>query len=173
METERARVLVIGYGNPGRRDDGLGPAFAEALAAKRIPGVAVDSDYQLTVEDAHALSGVQTVLFADADASGPAPFAVRRVAPRPANAVGTHGVEPGEVLELAQSLFGARCDAFVLGIRGYEFDLFAEGLSERARANLEAALCALDPVLRGGDTFETLIASGAATASDTASKEQR
>jgi hydrogenase maturation protease len=171
MDPERARVLVIGYGNPGRRDDGLGPAFAAALEARRIPGVAVDSDYQLTVEDAHAMAGVETVLFADADASGPEPFAVRRVDPRPANAVGTHGVEPGEVLELARSLFGARCAAFVLGIRGYEFDLFTEGLSGRARANLAAALRDVEPALRNG-TVEALIAPGAAAAPGAASKEQ-
>ena len=44
------QTLVIGYGNPGRRDDGLGPSFADILAAEGIPGVDVDSDYQLTVE---------------------------------------------------------------------------------------------------------------------------
>jgi DNA-binding response OmpR family regulator len=45
------RVLVIGYGNPGRLDDGLGPALAETLQRLDLPGVTVDADYQLTAED--------------------------------------------------------------------------------------------------------------------------
>ena len=36
-------MLIIGYGNPGRRDDGLGPALAEIMEAKRLRGVAVDA----------------------------------------------------------------------------------------------------------------------------------
>jgi hydrogenase maturation protease len=36
-----ARVVVIGLGNPYRCDDGLGPAVAGLLRARRLPGVAV------------------------------------------------------------------------------------------------------------------------------------
>jgi hydrogenase maturation protease len=32
-------VVVIGIGNPFRRDDGVGPAVAERLRAQRLPGV--------------------------------------------------------------------------------------------------------------------------------------
>ena len=46
-------TLLIGYGNPGRGDDGLGPAFARRIAARGLPGVTVEIDYQLTVD--HAL----------------------------------------------------------------------------------------------------------------------
>ena len=42
------RVLVIGYGNPARGDDGLGPgAGGEARAPGDSPGVTVEIDYQL------------------------------------------------------------------------------------------------------------------------------
>ena len=43
------RVLLLCYGNPGRLDDGLGPAFGEVLERESLPGVTVDLDYQLTV----------------------------------------------------------------------------------------------------------------------------
>ena len=46
-------MLLIGYGNPGRGDDGLGPALSEAVAARSLPGLEVDTDYQLVAE--HAL----------------------------------------------------------------------------------------------------------------------
>lgn len=32
-------IIVIGIGNPFRRDDGVGPAVAERLRAQRLPGV--------------------------------------------------------------------------------------------------------------------------------------
>ena len=37
-------MLLIGYGNAGRGDDGLGPAFAERIEAAGLPGVDVDID---------------------------------------------------------------------------------------------------------------------------------
>ena len=38
-----ARVLVIGYGNPGRWDDGLGPALAAELGGLGLPNVTTSS----------------------------------------------------------------------------------------------------------------------------------
>ena len=32
-------MQLIGYGNPGRCDDGLGPAFAARVAAQNLPGI--------------------------------------------------------------------------------------------------------------------------------------
>ena len=31
-----AKVLIIGYGNPGRLDDGLGPALADLMEKKQV-----------------------------------------------------------------------------------------------------------------------------------------
>ncbi len=76
------------------------------------------------------------------------PCFFREVTPRPEGVVGTHTLAPETVLGLAHALFGARARGFVLGIRGYEFDAFGELLSEKARANLAAALEFITPVLR-------------------------
>jgi len=132
-------VLLLGYGNPGRRDDGLGPALAARLEARGIAGLTVDSDYQLTVEDAEAVTRHEAVIFADAAAEGEEPFFWRRIAPGGPPGFSTHSVEPEEVLSLAKTLFASEPVAYVLGIRGYEFDEFGEGLSARAEANLAAA----------------------------------
>ena len=35
------RAVVVGIGNPHRRDDGVGPAVAARVAARRLPGVRV------------------------------------------------------------------------------------------------------------------------------------
>ena len=57
---------------------------------------------------------------------------------------------PGEILALAGELFGRSPEAWLLGIRGYDFDGFGEDLSVGAQANLESALEALWNWLGGG-----------------------
>lgn len=141
-------VLVIGYGNPGRLDDGLGPALAEAVARCNPAGVNVDADYQLTVEDAAAVAAHEVVVFADADMTGPEPFSFRAVRPAAGLGFTTHGLEAPAVMALAGELFAADTRGYILGIRGYEFDQFGEGLSDRARENLAAATQFLLNVLR-------------------------
>jgi hydrogenase maturation protease len=137
------RILVIGYGNPGRADDGLGPALAERLEALALPGVTVESDYQLSIEHAAMAAEHEIVVFADADGSAAEPFYLRPVEGRPSGRFTTHGVDPGEVLHLARSCFGAAPEGFLLGMRAADLDRFGEGLSEPAREGLEAALAFL------------------------------
>ena len=143
-----ARVLVIGYGNPGRLDDGLGPALARAIERRNIAGVTVDANYQLTVEDAAAVAEHDVVVFADADAVGRAPFQFARVEPKPELSFSSHSIEPGALVALADGLSGRRTEAWLLGIRGYDFDELAEGLSPGARRNLDEALEFLAGFLR-------------------------
>ncbi len=161
-------MLVVGYGNPGRLDDGLGPALAEAIEALQIPGVTVDSNYQLNVEDAAGLAGYDVVIFADAAVRGPEPFLFSVLHPSDEASFSTHSLEPEAVLGLAVSLFGARTSAYTLALRGYAFNAFGEELSAGARRNLEAAVRWMEPVLRGR-TFA--LAARQETAILTASKE--
>ena len=145
---DNGRILVLGYGNPGRRDDGLGPALATALEELFLPGVTVESDYQLTVEDAAAVAGHDVVVFADADAAGAEPFSFRRIEAGNGSTFSTHSVSPAGVLGLARDLFGARTEGYLLGVRGYEFNEFGESLSPAARENLARAVEFLAGTLR-------------------------
>lgn len=140
MSGSRQRVLVLGYGNPGRLDDGLGPAAVAALAALQLDGVRCDSNYQLTVEDAVAVAEHDVVVFVDAAVSGREPFAFESLRPSADTSFTTHHLEPAAVLFLACDTFGARPEAYTLAIRGYEFDAFGEHLSSHARRNLRAAV---------------------------------
>jgi len=160
-------VLVIGYGNPARRDDGLGPAAAEDLARRGLPGVDVDADYQLTVEDAADVAGHEVVVFVDADVAGREPFDFRPVAARGELGFSSHGCEPPAVMALAHDLFDADTKGYILGIRGYEFDELAEGLSAAAQANLQAAVEFLDGVLRSRKFDEACRRPGPAPAAGT------
>ena len=142
-------VLIFGYGNPGRLDDGLGPALAarfEARAAEE--GVEVDADYQLTVEDAAKVSEYSLVIFVDASTSGAGPFSFCPLGAASEMSFSTHSVKPEGVLALAGALFGKAPSAYLLGIRGYEFNEFGEGLSKQAEENLDSAEMFLNGVLK-------------------------
>lgn len=132
-------LLLIGYGNPGRADDGLGPALVASLRDAARDWLQVDSDYQLTVEHACDLALYPTVVFADAAMAGAAPFFCRPLVARQPHSFTTHSLAPEAVLYLAEALYRARPTAYLLGIRGYEFDLFRETLSAPARCNLALA----------------------------------
>jgi hydrogenase maturation protease len=148
-------TLLIGYGNPGRLDDGLGPALAEAVEKMNIGGVTVDSDYQLTVEDAVTVADHNVVIFADADVGGPEPFYLKKL--DPANSTlsfSSHSVSPGALVAMAEELFHKKVKAYILGIRGYEFNEFGERLSDKAKLNLAEATRFIETALTNGGLEE-------------------
>lgn len=139
MSRITGKVLLIGYGNPGRLDDGLGPAVAEMALKMNLPDLTVEQNYQLNVEDAQTVAGFDAVIFADASVEGDEPFTFRKVEPKATVHFSTHQMEPEGVLALAGELFGAKTQGFVLAVRGYEFNEFGERLSGKAAGNLEKA----------------------------------
>lgn len=145
-------ILIYGYGNPGRQDDGLGPALVEQLEAwakaEKISGVAFDSNYQLNAEDALAVAESGQVVFIDAAKEGQAPFEFRPLAPQKEISFSTHAMPPESVLALADELYGARPPGWLLAIRGEAWELNA-ALSAAARSHLAAAREFLQSWLRG------------------------
>jgi hydrogenase maturation protease len=148
MSTGEERVLLLCYGNPGRLDDGLGPAFGDAIERASPSCAHVEVDYQLTVEDVKAAAEHEYVIFVDAAVTGAEPFFFKPVIPKAAVPFSSHSLDPEHVLALAGQLFGRAPAGYALGIRGYEFDAFGEHLSPGARANLEAALGFMLPLLK-------------------------
>ncbi len=142
------RILVFGYGNPGRGDDGLGPLVAAAVRSLSLPLVDVESDYQLNVEDAVSVCDHAAVIFVDADLHAPRPFRFSTVESVCYLGISGHTATPGEIVRVARDLFGEEPAAYVLGVRGYEFGEFHESLSSQARANLREALAFLSWALR-------------------------
>ncbi|MGB7620863.1 MAG: hydrogenase maturation protease, partial [Terriglobia bacterium] len=60
-----SKILVIGYGNTLRGDDGAGPRVAEMIA-RRFPQVDSLVLHELQPELAEAVSGYEEVIFVDA-----------------------------------------------------------------------------------------------------------
>jgi len=144
----RARVLILAWGNPSRGDDALGPRLIERLEAlqggRAEPGPELLTDFQLQIEHALDLVDRDLVVFADAAASGPEPFGFGPVTLEPAISVSTHALSPGTLVDVFRRVLGHQAPpCYVLGIRGYAFDLGSEP-SPQALANLDAALAFLE-----------------------------
>ena len=150
MNPDMPKILMIGYGNPARCDDGLGPALAAKLELSSLRGLRVESDYQLTVEDAHDVANHDIVIFADATLKGTEPFSFHEILPQSPMRISTHRVSPETVLSFAQNMFQSRVTAYLLGIRGYEFNRFEERLSEGAERNLEKAFAFIQHLSASG-----------------------
>jgi hydrogenase maturation protease len=133
-----ATVLVIGYGNTLRGDDGIGPAVAEDVAALFLPGVRVIVVHQLAPELAADLADVRLAVFVDAAVSG-APFASERIEPGANSAVMTHTADPHGLLAICTTVYGRCPEAWLVTAGGADFD-FRDGLSPIGRENAREAL---------------------------------
>jgi hydrogenase maturation protease len=101
-------VLILGYGNPGRQDDGLGPAASAQIEALGWPNVTAHENYQLNIEDALDVADHDVVWFVDAARSGPSPFAFEALAPAASLEFTSHLVRPEAILALAHHIMALR-----------------------------------------------------------------
>lgn len=141
-------LVIIGYGNPLRGDDGLGQAAAllveEALAADPdAPLAEVITCHQLTPELAEVVSKATRAIFIDADADG-TPGAIRCQAVTAVSGQGSlvHHLTPAALLGLAAALYGKSPPATLFSVGG---ESFAHGLtlSPRIQAVLPALVTAI------------------------------
>lgn len=99
------RMLVIGYGNTLRSDDGAGTWVVEAVAKMNLPGVRTLSCPVLGPELAEPVSEAERVVFVDA-AMDTRKVELRRVAAADSSQLMAHTAEPATVLALARDVFG-------------------------------------------------------------------
>jgi hydrogenase maturation protease len=136
-----APLLVLGWGNPSRGDDALGPLFVEQLrAAAGDAAVEWLTDYQLQVEHALDLVGRERVLFVDASLSCEPPFEVSpQKAARDASFT-SHALSPAALMQAFRDIHGEEPPpCTLLAIRGEHFELGAP-LGGTARQHLQLAL---------------------------------
>jgi hydrogenase maturation protease len=142
------RLVVFGWGNESRGDDGVGPLLLARIAAAGWPDTATVEDYQLQIEHALDLDGCDCALFVDAGKDTPAPFSFGAVAPRRATTHTSHALAPEAVLDVYAQIKGrAPPPAFALCVRGERFEL-GEGLSREGAERLEAAWAFVQALMR-------------------------
>lgn len=134
------RIVIIGYGNSLRTDDGFGPAVAarlqaalgnEPIVAQRPrsapggePAVTVLSAQQLLPEHVDLLRDARLVLLVDASEEAPGSIRLRLMqgpgssAPNPA----AHALSPDALVALARALHGRVPKTLLLSVGGFSFD---------------------------------------------------
>lgn len=140
------KTLVIGYGNPYRRDDGVGYHVVNAVAERLgRPPLALDEDGldalgedidlvslpQLLPELAETIATYDQVIFVDAHTGAYAEeLRCVPVEPRYTPSAFTHHMTAETLLGLTLAFSGDAPPACLLSIRGYDFD-FGVGLSAK------------------------------------------
>lgn len=148
--TERLAALIIGYGNPLRRDDGIGLAAAQQLTNDLdIPDVQVVACHQLTPELAEPISRTTRVIFIDARDDDPAGQVICQPllrAPESAPAF-AHHLTPAALLACAYALYHANpSEALVMTVNGACFE-YGEGLTPQVAAALPVVTTMLSVIL--------------------------
>ena len=135
-----AGILVVGYGNELRGDDGVGPAVARRVEELCLVGVQTMALHQLAPELAEAIAAVRAVIFVDArPISSSGTVEVIALEPDVECGIRTHTSNPRSLLALANALFGRSPPAWLVAVPGTCFDL-VEGLSPLARAGVAGAV---------------------------------
>ncbi|MEW6234606.1 MAG: hydrogenase maturation protease [Candidatus Omnitrophota bacterium] len=131
MKTKR--ILIIGYGNPLRGDDGAGWAAAERLqSCKTKNSLEILICPQLFPEQAEPVSQADLAIFLDASCdAAPGSWKCQKsfAGETPALPGGgmyaaafTHSVSPGELLGLARELYGHCPEAYLYTMGGESFE---------------------------------------------------
>jgi hydrogenase maturation protease len=128
------KVLVIGYGNPLREDDGVGWRVVEEIVNCELSIVNCElttiATHQLLPELAEEVSGAALVIFVDASVEGePGAVVVREILPV-VQEVGafTHHFDPAGLLGYARDLYGRFPRAYLVTITAVSLG-YGEGLS--------------------------------------------
>jgi hydrogenase maturation protease len=129
-------VLVIGYGNPLRRDDGAGPAVAERFAKK--DGVRVIIAHQLVPELADELVVYERVVFVDAAVTTHR-VEVRQLDPAECDLCLGHTGDPEWLLGLTAALHGSCPPGWLVTLPAHDLG-HGEGLSVETRTAVDAAV---------------------------------
>lgn len=99
-----------------RRDDGVGPRVADAIAALALPGVRALACPLLTPELADPVSRTRVAIFVDAAVDAPREVQMRKLAPADSSQIMAHAASPATLLALARDVFGHAPEAWWLTI---------------------------------------------------------
>ena len=138
MQTTR-HLLVIGYGNTLRSDDGVGPRVAEAVGGLRLPGVRTLICQQLSPEHAEPVSRAGKVIFVDAAVNAPNEVQWHKLEPNETSQLMAQAADPRTMLALARDVFGRSPEAWWLTIPAVNLE-FGEIFSLETESGFHEAL---------------------------------
>lgn len=155
-----SQILIIGYGNTLRSDDGAGQVVAEAVkTTDLVTSLAV---HQLTPELAEPLANVDLAIFVDAyPADAEQTVQVSPLAPADSGMMMAHTSNPQALLAIAKILYNHYPPAWLVAIPGQNFELGTH-LSPLAEQGVEEAIEIIDRLIKEYDTAVELRQQGAA-----------
>jgi hydrogenase maturation protease len=137
------RILVIGFGNAQRRDDGIGPyvirQLQEAIGADN--GVRFRSVSQLTIEMAEELYPATAVIFVDATVEAlDGGWRCERLRPDTGPAdFQTHHMRPDFLLGMVLAIYQQYPPAWLVAVQGEDFG-FGREITPAARTRAAGAI---------------------------------
>jgi hydrogenase maturation protease len=142
-------VLIVGYGNTLRRDDGFGWRATQLLAEDtRLRGARVLWQQQLTPELAVDFSRAALVILLDiTDGAEAGAISVRHLDPMSsAQSAWTHHLEPSALLAMTRDLWNATPAVFVVSVGAASLEI-GEDLSSAVEAALPAVIDAVAAIV--------------------------
>ncbi|MFH1489494.1 MAG: hydrogenase maturation protease [Pseudomonadota bacterium] len=128
MPNSCADIMVVGVGNPFRRDDGIGPLIAQKLKEKKLPETVTVAEGGQGISIMESWSGASMVIIIDAMHSGDIPGKIRRFdarkkpLPKVFFPCSTHHFGVAEAVELARAIHRLPPSLIIYGIEGKTFE---------------------------------------------------
>jgi hydrogenase maturation protease len=142
-------MLVIGYGNALRSDDGVGPHVAAAASSWGMSELESIEVQQLSPELAELLASAELAFFVDARlAEGDEPVETVPLEPSGSQTPLGHMSDPRTLLALAQAIYGRHPRSWLVTVPGANFSL-GDGLSPTAKRGAQDALIRIAALIEG------------------------
>lgn len=130
-------ILLIGYGNPLRGDDGVGDVLAQQLEQRlQNRPVQILTPHQLTPELVAVIANADLVIFIDAaEGEIAGRISCQMLMSQPVDGIFTHNATPSALLAAAHDWYGVKPAGLMISIVGESF-----GYSDRLSPTLTTLL---------------------------------
>jgi hydrogenase maturation protease len=162
------KLLILGYGNPDREDDGVAWHILRAITIKLdlVPPESYEDEFpefewidfdfqlQLTPEMAEEIAKYTYVCFIDAHTGNiPEPVRLGAVESEFQNSPFTHHLTPQSLMSMSETIYGKKPDAALLSVLGHRF-LFTRELSEKTAELVPQAVTLIWDWINARDILE-------------------
>ncbi len=133
-------ILLIGYGNTLRSDDGVGWYVADSIIGKLGDRIDIIKADQITVEMTEDIKDRKLVIFVDAHVSDKDDWLkAEEIFPDLKFGMTAHIFTPSALLALCEKIYNKCPKAYLFSIKGINYD-FGEKLSEQTKSSAETAV---------------------------------
>ncbi len=147
LKSMNKSILLIGYGNDLRSDDGVGQKIAHTVKYWNVPHLTTLAVHQLTPELASGLAEVDFAIFVDANYQETSEVKVAKVEISDNMMIFTHKSGPETLLSLAENLYHHHPETWLVKIPAVNFDI-GDRFSSLTENAMNEALEEIDFLIR-------------------------